>query len=180
VTDPEEFGVLTLYLMLATRLDPRVALEAITGWGGDQYVGFDREGAACVRANVTGDTARDTDQLESALSAWGQAMPAGAVEVTRAEGVVTFTACETDGVVGPSMEVFDSVFYNVLGGRTYAVLDAASYGLPLRQARCVGDFVSTDPEVVALFDEALVEGREPSDREYRVVDDAYQQAFLRC
>jgi hypothetical protein len=178
--DPEEFGVLTLYLMLATRLDPRTALEAVTGWGGDRYVGFDRGGAACVRVNVTGDTDADTDELESAFTAWGQAMPPGAVEVTRADDLVMFTACETEGVTEPSVEVFDRAFYNVLGGRVYTVLDAEANGLPLGQALCVGDFVSTDAEVVAIFDVVIAEGREPTDEEYTSVDESYERAFDAC
>ena len=178
--DPEQFGVLSLYLMLATRLDVRTALAAVTGWGGDSYVRFKKGGDSCVRTNVTGDTAADTDELEGALTAWKATMPEGAVEVSRSGDVVTFTACEAKGVAEPTVEKFDSVFYNVLADRISVVLDVASDGTPLGTALCVGDLVSTDPEVVALFDVVYAEGREPTDEELVVLDDAYNEAYPAC
>lgn len=178
--DAEPFGVLTLYLMLATRLGPRVALEAVTGWGGDQYIGFDRDGDACVRANVTGDSGTDTDQLESAITAWGQAMPAGAVEVTRDDDLVTFTACQADGVTEPSPETFDQAFYNVLANRMYTVLDGEAQGIPLGTAACVADFVNTDPVVIAVYDTLFAEGREPNDEELAVFEASFVQASEAC
>ena len=178
--DPEQFGVLTLYLMLATRLEPRTALEAVTGWGGDRYVGFEREGKACVRVNITGDRAKDTDELEAALTAWQATLPAGAVVVARSTDVVTFTACAAEGVTEPSVETFDQVFYNVLGSRIFVVVDLASSGLPLGSALCVGDEVSTDPEVTALYDLLFAEGRDPSEAEQAVIDEGYEEGFAAC
>ncbi|MEX0949317.1 MAG: hypothetical protein WD296_11005 [Acidimicrobiia bacterium] len=177
---PEQFGVITLYLMLSTRLDARTALEAVTGWGGDRYVGFQKAGDACVRVNITGDTDLDTDQLEDALTAWMAEMPDGAVQVSRDGEIVAFTACESEGVTEPTIESFESAFYNVLGGRVFTVLDVASAGVPLGTALCVGDFVSTDPEVIALFDEVFAEGREPTEAEYVILDDSYVEAFPAC
>ena len=179
--DPEQFGVLTLYLMLATRIDIRTALEAVTGWGGDRYVGFDRAGAACVRVNVTGDTARDTRQLERALREWGETMPAGAVDVSRADDVVTFTSCATPGVVEPTVERFDRAFSNVLGGRIYTVLGVATDGgIPLEDARCIGDRVSTDPEVMGIYDDLAAERRDITDDEQDVVDESFERAGPAC
>jgi len=177
---PEQFGVITLYLMLATRLDARTALDAVTGWGGDKHVGYQVEGDSCVRVNVTGDTDVDTDQLEDALTEWMAVMPAGAVTVTREGDVVTFSACESEEVTAPTEERFDSVFYNVLGSRIYTVLDVASAGISLGSSRCIGDFVSTDPEVIELVDVIFVEGREPTEEEYAILDGAYRQAFPTC
>jgi len=178
--DPEQFGVISLYLILATRLDVRTALAAVTGWGGDRGVGFKKDGDACVRVNVTGDTTTDTDELEAALTAWKGTMPAGAVEVKRSADVVTFTACEAKGVTAPADAVFDSAFYNVLADRIGVVLDVAAGGVPLGTALCVGDLVSTDPEVVALFDRVIAEGRDPTDAEFVAVDDAYNEAYPAC
>jgi hypothetical protein len=178
--DPEQFGVITLYLMLSTRLDARTALDAVTGWGGDRYVGFESNGRACVRVNVSGDRRSDTRELERAITAWQATMPAGAVTVSRAGDVVTFTACEAEGVVEPTVETFDSAFYNVLGGRIYTVLDVASADVPLRAALCIGDFVSTEPEVIEIYDQTLAEDREPTEREYKVVDQAFSDAFRAC
>jgi hypothetical protein len=165
---------------MATRIDVRTALAAVTGWGGDRYVGFEKGRDACIRANVTGDTATDTDELEGALTAWKATMPEDAVEVSRSGDVVTFTSCEVEGVTEPTVERFDSAFYNVLAGRIPVVLDVASDGTPLGTALCIGDLVSTHPEVVALFDRLFAEVREPTDEDFAVLDDAYNEAFPAC
>jgi hypothetical protein len=178
--EPEQLGVISLYLILAPRLGARTALEAVTGWGGDRSVGFQRGGQACVRANLTGDRPIDTDELDAALVAWQAAMPPGAVEVSRAGDVVTFTACEAPGVVAPTVEQLDSVFYNVLAGRVYEVLNALDAGLPLRLARCAGDWVSTDPEVIAAYDASVLEGRDLTKSESRAIDRAIDESIEEC
>lgn len=177
---PEQFGAFTLYLMFATRFDARTALAAATGWGGDSYVGFKEDGEICLRGNVAGDTDTDTDELEQALTMWAAAMPEGAAEIERDGDVVTFTACASEGVTEPTVEQFDSAFYNVLGGRIYTVLDVASVGVPLGSSLCVGDLVSTDPEIVAIYDLTFVEGRDLTDEEYAELDTVYLEAFETC
>ena len=45
---------------------------AATGWGGDAITVYrDRNGSACLRWDVVGDTARDTNELFEELSRWG-------------------------------------------------------------------------------------------------------------
>jgi hypothetical protein len=178
----EQFGVITLYLLLATRLDPRTALEAVTGWGGDQYIGFKQKesGDACVRVNVTGDTSTDTDQFETALTAWQGEMPEGAVEVSRDDDVVTFTACENDAVTEPSIETFDHAFYDVLAGRVYNVLGVASEGVPLGGALCVGDLATTDERAIEIFAQAFEEDRDPTDTEFEELYGIYVEAADTC
>jgi hypothetical protein len=178
--DAQPLGALTLYLMLATRLEPRAALEAVTGWGGDRSIGFERDGAACVRFGVTGDTRQDTRELASALTAWAATLPPGAATVQRDGAIVTVTACEAAGVTEPTVEVFDRAFYNVLGGRISTILDVASYGVPLRAARCIGDTVSTDAQVMAIYDRVLVDGSDPTEAEQQQVDDAFIAAGSSC
>jgi len=174
-------GVTTLYLMLATRLGPRAALDAITGWGGDRSIGFTHDdGAACLRFAVMGDTRLDTDELEVALTGWSSTMPAGAVTVARDAAVVTVTACEAAGATEPTVEAFDRAFYNVLGSRVYTVLDVAASGIPLSDARCIGDRVNTDPAVMAIYDRVLFEGSEVTEADQAVVDDAFVSAGDRC
>ena len=77
VLDDGALGVVTWYLLLASRIDPNQALEAADGWGGDAYAYFERDGAVCVEARFEGDTETDVDQMEQALEAWHATMPAG-------------------------------------------------------------------------------------------------------
>ena len=60
--DVDDFGALSMYLVLAARLDPKVALTAAEGWGGDRYVAYSKRGTdqECVRVAIEGDTAADT------------------------------------------------------------------------------------------------------------------------
>ena len=78
---PDEFGAWSLYLVLASRLDPELSLHAAEGWGGDRYVGFTKrgtDGQECLRISVVGDTRADTGQLADTFSQWAAVLPAGA------------------------------------------------------------------------------------------------------
>ncbi len=69
--DEGDFGALSLMIVLAERIDPRQALTAATGWGGDAYAVFPRDGRTCIRLNVTGDTPEDTSELADAFERLG-------------------------------------------------------------------------------------------------------------
>ncbi len=177
---PEPLGVVTIFAMLATRLDPRVALEAVTGWGGDQYVSFRRDGDVCIRANVTGDSPDDTAQLETALTAWSQALPTGAVAISRAADIVTFTACQTDGVTEPTDESWDRAFSGVLASRVFNFQDAVEAGFEPGAARCSADLVITDPQVFTILQAATDQNREPNPDELTVLQDVTTRAAEAC
>lgn len=99
VFDEGLFGRLLLVLTLSQALDPDLAYEVAEGWGGDWFVAWEtegeEEGGVCVRADLTGDAVRDTDDLEEALVEW--AATSGA-QVERPEReVVRFTICGGGG-----------------------------------------------------------------------------------
>jgi hypothetical protein len=64
------FGAFLLELLLDQELDSSAVEEAVDGWGGDGYVAWERDGEACVRLAVVGDTDDDTAELAGALAAW--------------------------------------------------------------------------------------------------------------
>ena len=49
-------GAYSLYVMLASRIDPKVALAASEGWGGDRARAYRDRGNECVRFDVVGDS----------------------------------------------------------------------------------------------------------------------------
>ena len=51
---PSDFGALTLYLTLASRLDAVAALGAADGWGGGSALQFKSAGRSCTRVDLTG------------------------------------------------------------------------------------------------------------------------------
>jgi hypothetical protein len=96
VGKPDTFGALGLYLMLAARLDPAVALPTIGSWAGDSFVGFERGGSACVRATFKGTEPGGVDRIHAALGQWAAAGPSGAATVERVSETATLTSCDPD------------------------------------------------------------------------------------
>jgi hypothetical protein len=152
--DPDELGAITLYLMLATRLDPATALNAVTGWSGDRYSGFRKNGKECLRAHIAAVTPKDLDELQTSLAAWAAKGPAGAATVARAGQRVELTACEAKGVRAPTSDVLDQVFFGVLGGRVYAELQVAAGGVAVAPALCVADHLVVNSALAAVLQKA--------------------------
>jgi hypothetical protein len=92
--DAGDFGSTSWYLMLAERIDPLVALQAVDGWGGDAYVAYDQDGKTCVRLNWQGDTSTDDQEMHDALDQWVAAMPAGVASVKDDGGLLLVQACD--------------------------------------------------------------------------------------
>ena len=92
--DSGEFGVLTLYFMLAERLPLEQALAAADAWGGDAYVGYERGGTTCARASFVGQTPSGTNLIDSALQQWAAAAPGSSASVQQVGGRVLFESCD--------------------------------------------------------------------------------------
>jgi hypothetical protein len=150
-----DFGALTWFLLLAEHLDPRQALRAVDGWGGDAYVAFDRDGRDCVRSAFRGDTPGDTDEMETVLNEWTQAVPANDASVARRGDDVVLESCDpgADGGPGEGGGAEQALIYPV--SRTYFTLGALQGGADEGLARCIGtEFVLGLPmsELLAFGD----------------------------
>jgi hypothetical protein len=88
------FGALTWYAVLAQRVDAREALTSVDGWGGDSYVGFERDGRVCVRARFAGDDRPATDAMAATLVRWVAAGPTGMSTATRHDSYVELESCD--------------------------------------------------------------------------------------
>lgn len=77
-----EFGAVSLYLMLASRVPQAQSLAAADGWGGDSYVAYRHAGKTCLRLRFAGRTRADTDRIHSSLSQWAAGGPTGASVAT--------------------------------------------------------------------------------------------------
>lgn len=138
--DEGDFGAVSLMIVLAERIEPRLALTAATGWGGDAYAVFPKDGRTCIRLNVTGDSPADTDELADALTAWVAATPGGGASTSRDGDIVRLESCDpgsaaTAGTGGS----IDAVQLAVT--RTYIALDVADEGGTREQSRCVASSV---------------------------------------
>lgn len=180
---PDVIGALGLYLLLASRIDSLVALDAATGWGGDRYRGFTRGGADCVRATITGDTAADTTEIAAALDAWAAALPAGMATVERGDDGVALTSCASPDVVEADPDRLDRAFYFVLDTRLYNATQAIAAGLPPDLATCIGQRSVSTPEFAAFeerfYAEGITEADLPPDELDRY-EELIQEAITDC
>ncbi len=92
--ETDEFGPTGWFLLLASRIDPKSALGATDGWGGDQYVVYRQDDKVCLNARIVGDTPKDEDQLRDALATWASKSPKGTAEVTAGADGVRFRSCD--------------------------------------------------------------------------------------
>lgn len=94
VFDEGPLGSPSWYLILAERIDPKVAFSAALGWGGDAYAFVEEDDRVCVRAGFIGDSDDDEDEMRSALAAWVAALPGDQAGVMDIDGHPGFEACD--------------------------------------------------------------------------------------
>lgn len=92
--DSGDFGPTAWYLVLASRMDPRVALKAVDGWGGDHYVTYRESGRVCQLSDATFDTPADRTEFRAALGTWVAQSPKGAASITDKGKVVELKSCD--------------------------------------------------------------------------------------
>jgi hypothetical protein len=148
--DEGELGIVTWYLMLASRIDEHRALAAADGWGGDTYAFVERDGSVCVDARFEGDTDADTDEMEQALQAWRAEMPAGPT-VERDGRAVLLQACDPgiDVDVEPPTSPLDALQLPAIRGLFVAdALTVFTQGV----ARCYADTMTAQLTVEQIAD----------------------------
>jgi hypothetical protein len=168
VFDEGPFGSPSWYLLLAERIDPKVAFEATLGWGGDAYATFERDGRVCVQAAFVGDTLADEQGMREALAQWARAMPGDQATTLEVDDHPGLEACDagTDVDMELTGRAERALFLPSLWG--YLVADAASR-LDAGGSRCYAGRVLnavsyeqiTDPEGAAFqgddFQETLLQ-----------------------
>ena len=175
----DDWGAFSWYLLLASRIPWHDALDAAEGWGGDRYRSFVRTTGAgeqgCVRLAVTGDTARDTDQLEAAIGAWVTAMPPGVGQSTRHDERVVLSACATGAAATPSDDALQDA-YDRLWERTDQMALFVERDWSLREARCASNGIVADDVARPL----LYADRELTKSEDRRLGRRYDRALSSC
>lgn len=136
VIESDEFGPTTWYLLLASRLDPAVALKATDGWGGDQYVVYREDDKVCLDATVEGDTPEDVDELSQALTLWAAMSPKGTASAKTVDGKVAFHSCDPGKDAKPVGEEVSPDVLAVPVIRTQVYLQAVEADRSPEQASC--------------------------------------------
>ncbi len=146
--DEGDFGAVSLMVVLAERIDPRLALAAATGWGGDAYAVFPRDGRTCIRIDVTGEDGAETDELAEALAAWVDASP-GNSTTSRGGDIVHLESCDPGpGAAGGTGD--SALALDLAVTRSFVAADALDEGASPDEARCFGSAL-----VFGLTDEEL-------------------------
>ena len=138
--DQGDFGAVSLMIVLAERIDPYQALAAATGWGGDSYAVFPKDGRTCIRLNVTGDTPEDTAELTDAIGGWVAATPGGAASTSRDGDIVHLESCDpaaaaVAGTGGSEQAV------QLAATRGHVAVGTLEEGATPDQAECFGSVV---------------------------------------
>jgi hypothetical protein len=160
--DTGPFGATSWYLVLAERIDPKIAFEATLGWNGDDFAAFERDGATCVRTGFIGDEPSDETEMAAAIDLWVTSMPGDQAQSRDIDGHPGIEAC--DPGEGVDMELTgrseDSLYLPSLWG--FLIADAASQ-LEADGTRCYARKVLdgltyeqiTDPEGATLASDAF-------------------------
>lgn len=140
-------GVDLLFVMLAERIDPRLALTATDGWNADTYVAsLGANDRMCVRSRVAFRGPSDADEFRLAITAWSQSMPpeAGVAIDPASPGApseVGFMSCDA----GPGVDMkLTGQAGPALGfpvTRLQAAASAVSKGRSREQGLCYGEAV---------------------------------------
>ncbi|MEA2827541.1 MAG: hypothetical protein QOG43_1980, partial [Actinomycetota bacterium] len=151
--DQGDFGAVSLMIVLAERIDPYQALAAATGWGGDSYAVFPKDGRTCIRLNVTGDTPEDTAELTDALSGWVAATPGGAASTSRVGDIVHLESCDP-GPAAVAGTGGSEQALQLAATRGYVAVSTLDEGATPDQAECFGSVLvnGLTPEELAADD----------------------------
>lgn len=100
VLEQGEFGPTAWYLVLASRMEPGVALKAANGLAGDGYAVYREDDRVCVTAEVGADTDTDLMELSGALGDWVAKSPPDTASVDADGNQVTFRSCDPGAEAG--------------------------------------------------------------------------------
>lgn len=164
VVDAGDFGAASLYLVLASRIDLHQALTAALGWGGDAFLNYVQDDTSCVDMHIVGDETTDTDELESAFTAWAAAGPEGAASVSRDGDEVALHACDpgVDAGVAPG-SAFAAL--GIAASRTVLLSTALDQGASEEFAECYADGI-----LGAFTTEELMSDDTPGDFQERITE----------
>jgi len=154
VGGPSDFGALTLYVMLASRIDPTSALRAADGWGGGSVVQYEAGGRSCTAVSVTGRSGLATAAMARALAEWAAAMLAGQVTLGSPGRAVGFSTCDPGAEATAGPRSLDDAL-NLADSRNQNEVNAIYAGAPIDIAGCVGDD--------SLADQALLKAEAAQD-----------------
>jgi hypothetical protein len=93
--DEDTMGALDLYLMLADRIDPHLALDVVDTWAGDRFrIETLAGGDVCATGRIVAADGNGAQVLGRAFREWDEAFDGGRVTVSPDATGVTWEACD--------------------------------------------------------------------------------------
>ena len=171
-----DFGAVSLFLVLAERIDPVRAFQAALGWGGDDFVAFTSGSQTCAALRFRGENRDTAREIAGALDDWAAAMPKAAKASVEHEGdLVDVLTCDpgvkADLVEGKGRS---SRAMAVPATRTQLITSVLASQATLRQARCFADGVIDN----VPFD--LIASQELNASQNQQVQQVIAQQVARC
>ena len=152
--DDGTLGSVAWYLTLARRIDPKDALAAVDGWGGDHYVLYrNADDRTCLDVAYEADTAEDLDEMHDALDEWIDAGEPDDARVRVGGDRLRFHACDpgveadTTGGDGDDEEAM-----GLAVTRTQIYEQSVSDGATKEQASCFADGILDELTIDQLLD----------------------------
>lgn len=147
------FGALSLFQVLAARIDNGSALGAADAWDGDAMVTFTRNGQTCLRTAFAGKGAAGVAALSDAWEQWATSAPADTATVDTTARRVTVTLCDP-GAAATAIPnpPFGSLVY--LAGRDGLFAGLLKSGLSTDIATCTSDALVRDPLYAPIVEAA--------------------------
>ena len=172
--DDGEFGALTWYVMLASRIPPIPALDVIDNWAGDSFVSYDDDGEVCVKARYRAPDPAAAQIVQNRLESWIDASRSEDTSLSKLDDrTLELLACDPGLDAAAGTEVDPSELLTTPATRLALVADAlGSLAGDLDGAWCAADGV-----VRSVSPEDLASG-ELSASERQAIDEVMQNCGL--
>ena len=133
----DDFGQVSMVMVLGQRLDYGKVWPALQGWAGDQYVTYREGGRVCVAVDTALRNQAFADRFASTTSAWAATLPA-ATETRLGPTLVELRSCDP-GNAGAAPKPPATAPFDVLAVRSQIIAGAEQAGVPLGVATCAAD-----------------------------------------
>jgi hypothetical protein len=145
----DDFGMVSLLLVLGERLPFNEAWTAVEGWAGDASVGYRQGGRDCIAVRVLLDSDDDAGQLEAATRSWADGRPR--TSVTRRNRTITFSSCDPGTSATTTAAPGRPRTFELLQLRVELVASLEQSGADRGQAACVTNAVFAEHDPASLL-----------------------------
>jgi hypothetical protein len=150
----DDFGMLSLLLVLGERLPFASAWAAVEGWRGDASRDYRKDGRDCIRVRTELDTPEGATTLLGAVRVWARGRDLAG---SSAEGdAVTFATCDPGTDVADTSDPDRPRTFEVLQLRVELLASLEQGGLDHAQAVCTADDVLRDHDAGRLLEVATI------------------------